>query len=101
MHDFMMWRGTLEDLPFGEIEAVNLSDPSLLTEMYGWTVLQMVDRYVRLGTVCLLALLALYIWGWSPRISNCDGAQLRRSASRSENVRVVAIALSSQVRLGC
>ena len=63
MHVFLMWRGPLEDLPFGEIEGVNLSDPSLLTEMYGWTVLQLVDRYVRLGTFCLLALLALYIWG--------------------------------------
>ncbi len=63
MHVFLMWRGPIEDLPFGEIEGVNLSDPSLLTEMYGWTALQMVDRYVRLGTLCLLALLALYIWG--------------------------------------
>ncbi len=63
MHVFLMWRGPIEDLPFGEIEGVNLSDPSLLTEMYGWTVLQMVDRYVRLGTACLAALLALYIWG--------------------------------------
>jgi hypothetical protein len=63
MHVFLMWRGPLEDLPFGEIEGVNLSDPSLLTEMYDWTVLQMVDRYLRLGTVCLAALLALYIWG--------------------------------------
>jgi hypothetical protein len=63
MHVFLLWRGPLEDLPFGEIEGVNLSDPSLLTEMYGWTVLQMVDRYARLGTFCLVALLALYIWG--------------------------------------
>ena len=63
LHVFLMWRGPLEDLPFGEIEGVNLSDPSLLTEMYGWTVLQMVDRYVRLGTICLLALLVLYLWG--------------------------------------
>jgi hypothetical protein len=63
MHVFLMWTGPLEDLPFGEIEGVNLSDPSLLTEMYGWTVLQMVDRYVRLGTVCLATLLALYVWG--------------------------------------
>jgi hypothetical protein len=63
MHVFLMWRGPLEDLPFGEIEGVNLSDPSLLTEMYGWSVLQMVDRYIRLGMFCLAALLALYIWG--------------------------------------
>jgi hypothetical protein len=63
MHVFLTWTGPLENLPFGEIEGVNLSDPSLLTEMYGWTVLQLVDRYVRLGTVCLAALLALYVWG--------------------------------------
>jgi hypothetical protein len=63
MHVFLLWKGPLENLPFGEIEGVNLSDPSLLTEMYGWTVLQMVDRYVRLATVCLAALLALYAWG--------------------------------------
>lgn len=63
MHVFLMWTGPIEELPFGEIEGVNLSDPSLLTVMYGWTPLQMVDRYVRLGTLCLLALLALYIWG--------------------------------------
>lgn len=63
MHVFLMWTGPIENLPFGEIEGVNLSDPSLLTEMYGWTALQMVDRYVRLGRICLLALLALYAWG--------------------------------------
>ena len=63
MHVFLMWTGPIENLPFGEIEGVNLSDPSLLTEMYGWTALQMVDRYVRLGKLCLLSLLVLYIWG--------------------------------------
>ena len=35
---------------------MNLSDPSLLTEMYGWFVTQLVDRYVHLGTVCLCRL---------------------------------------------
>src|SRR5271169_3554379 len=63
LHVFLLWRGPMEDLPFGEIEGVNLSDPSLLTEMYGWSVLQMVDRYTRLGTGCLVALLVLYVWG--------------------------------------
>ncbi len=60
---FLLWSGPYEDLPFGEIEGVNLSDPSLLTEMYGWSVIQMVDRYVRLGEVCLVALAGLYLWG--------------------------------------
>ncbi len=63
LHVFRTWSGPMEDLPFGEIEGVNLSDPSLLTDMYGWSVLQLVDRYVRLGTVCLVVLLALYVWG--------------------------------------
>ena len=63
LHVFLMWTGPYEDLPFGEIEGVNLSDPSLLTEMYGWSVPQLVDRYVRLGRICLVALLALYLLG--------------------------------------
>lgn len=63
LHVFLMWTGPYENLPFGEIEGVNLSDPSLLTEMYGWSVIQLVDRYVRLGTICLMVLAALYLWG--------------------------------------
>jgi hypothetical protein len=63
MHVFLSWTGRFEDIPFGEIEGVNLSDPSLLTEMYGWSVTQLVDRYVHLGTVCLVVLLGLYVWG--------------------------------------
>jgi hypothetical protein len=63
MHVFCTWSGPLEDLPFGEIEGVNLSDPSLLTDKYGWSVTQLVDRYLRLATVCLVALLAVYLWG--------------------------------------
>jgi hypothetical protein len=63
MHVFMVWSGPLEDIPFGEIEGVNLSDPSLLTEMYGWSLTQLVDRYLRLATLCLVFLLALYVWG--------------------------------------
>jgi len=63
MHVFLLWTGPLEDIPFGEIEGVNLSDPSLLTEMYGWSVTQMVERYVHLGTICLIALFLLYFWG--------------------------------------
>jgi len=35
----------------------------LLTEMYGWSVAQLMERYLRLATVCLVALLGLYVWG--------------------------------------
>jgi hypothetical protein len=63
MHVFVLWTGPIEDLPFGEIEGVGPSDPTLLTEMYGWSVTQLIDRYVHLGEVCLAALAALYAWG--------------------------------------
>jgi hypothetical protein len=63
MDVYRTWSGPLEDLPFGEIEGVNLSDPTLLTETYGWPVLLMVDRYLRLARFCLMALAVLYIWG--------------------------------------
>lgn len=63
MHVFRLWSGPYENIPFGEIEGVNLSDPSLLTTMYGWSIIQLVDRYLRLATVCFVALAVLYIWG--------------------------------------
>jgi hypothetical protein len=63
MDVFRVWTGPYEDIPFGELEGVNLSDPSLLTDMYGWSVPQLVDRYVHLAEFCLLALAALYAWG--------------------------------------
>jgi hypothetical protein len=85
MHVFLTWTGPLEDLPFGEIEGVNLSDPSLLTEMYGWSVLQMVDRYVRLGQICLVVLSALYVWGLFSAY-----LQIRRSTSPEEKERLLA-----------
>jgi hypothetical protein len=63
MDVYRSWSGPYEDIPFGEIEGVNLSDPSLLTEMYGWSVTQLVDRYLRLATFCFAVLVALYVWG--------------------------------------
>lgn len=63
MQVFLTWSGPIDDLPFGEIEGVNLSDPSLLTTVYGWSVLQMVDRYMRLATICFVVLAGLYVWG--------------------------------------
>ena len=63
MHVFRLWSGPYENIPFGEIEGVNLSDPSLLTTLYGWSVLQLVDRYIRLAKFCFAALAAAYVWG--------------------------------------
>jgi hypothetical protein len=63
MYVFHSWSGPYENIPFGEIEGVGLSDPSMLTEMYGWSVIQLVDRYIFLATACLVALGAVYLWG--------------------------------------
>src|SRR5262249_51119493 len=76
---FQLWSGPYENIPFGEVEGVNLSDPSLLTELYGWTVIQLVDRYVRLAEICLLFLAAVYVWGLAAAYT-----AVRRSAPAKE-----------------
>jgi hypothetical protein len=61
---FATWWAALTDLdavPFGEIEGVGLSDPSKLTQVYGWAMHAMVHRYVALGIACLLTLAVT--WG--------------------------------------
>jgi hypothetical protein len=63
MHVYCLWSGPFEGIAFGEIEGVNLSDPSLLTQMYGWNVAQMIDRYLLLAKVCFVVLFGLYVWG--------------------------------------
>lgn len=49
-------------IPFGEIEGVGLSDPSKLDEVYGWTVPQLVHRYVGVGVACFVALAAAWLY---------------------------------------
>ncbi len=63
MNVYRLWSGPFEDIPFGEIEGVGSSDPTVLTEQYRWSVLQLVDRYNRLAMFCFAALIAVYIWG--------------------------------------
>ncbi len=63
MHVYRLWSGPWENLPFGQIEGGNMSDPTLLTGMYGWSVVQLVDRYLLLAKVCFTAMGAMYVWG--------------------------------------
>lgn len=63
MSVYSVWSGPMENIPFGEIEGVGFSDPTLLTEKYGWSVLQLVDRYNRLALVCFGVLIGVYFWG--------------------------------------
>ena len=62
MHARATWFGGTDGLPFGEDDR-GLSDPSVLTEGYGWSVTLLVGRYVQLANGCLLALAAGYVIG--------------------------------------
>jgi hypothetical protein len=68
---FATWwiaRGDTDVIPYGEIEGVGLSDPSKLTEQFGWSEHQLVHRYVVLGVACGSALAAAWAYAvWSAR----------------------------------
>jgi hypothetical protein len=55
-----VWSGSIDRLPFGENEN-GLSDPSVLTEIYGWNALTLVTRYRQLEHACLAVLAAVYL----------------------------------------
>jgi hypothetical protein len=60
------WWGARSDagrIPFGENEGVGLSDPSRLADEFGWTMQNMIDRYVLIGVICLGVLVVLYVAG--------------------------------------
>jgi hypothetical protein len=52
-----------DTIPYGEMEGVGTSDPTRLIDDFGWTEKQLVGRYVTLGIVCLIVILAAYAVG--------------------------------------
>ena len=63
---FEQWWSARTDpdrIPFGMNEGVGPSDPSVLSDQYGWSASLLVHRYVALGCVCLLALACIYTLG--------------------------------------
>ena len=62
---FATWwaaRSDTDAIPFGEIEGVGLSDPSKLQEQFGWSEATLVERYVLVGTICMIVLIAVWAW---------------------------------------
>ena len=60
---FAQWwasRTDFDRIPFGMNEGVGLSDPSVLSESFGWSTDQIVHRYVALGCICLAVLVVAY-----------------------------------------
>lgn len=57
------WRARRDrdEIPFGEIEGVGHSDPTVLVDQHGWGMGAMVTRFVSVGVVCLLALGAAHV----------------------------------------
>ena len=63
---FEQWWSARTDpdrIPFGINEGVGLSDPSVLSDTFGWSAATLVHRYVLLGCACLLALACIYAVG--------------------------------------
>jgi len=63
---FEQWWSARHDpdrIPFGMNEGAGLSDPSRLSESFGWSADQLVSRYVLLGCLCLVALACAYGFG--------------------------------------
>jgi hypothetical protein len=63
---FSLWWSARHDdsvIPFGRNEGAGLSDPSVLSEQFGWSADAIVHRYVVLGCVCLVGLALVYVLG--------------------------------------
>lgn len=63
---FSHWLKARDDfgvIAFGANHGTDASDPSVLADVYHWSVNQLVHRYVNLGWVCLVALAVLYAVG--------------------------------------
>src|SRR5215510_5044704 len=62
MDAYLVWSGSFDRLPFGQTEN-GLSDPSVLTEQFGWSVLLLVNRYLELARACFVSLAVAYVTG--------------------------------------
>jgi hypothetical protein len=63
---FEQWWSARTDsdrIPFGMNEGAGLSDPSVLSDRFGWSAGQLVHAYVALGVVCLLVMAGVYVYG--------------------------------------
>ena len=61
-----VWWGARSDvdlIPYGLIEGVGLSDPSVLSERFGWSASMLVARYCLLAGACFVVLAAAWLRG--------------------------------------
>jgi hypothetical protein len=81
MDVYTVWSGPITRLPFGENEH-GLSDPSVLTETYGWSLISLVNRYRQLAHACLTLLVVVYlaaIYSQTPTFNTSTSAHSARA----------------------
>lgn len=85
-------RSDSDAIPFGEIEGVGLSDPSKLTETYGWTIRQLIQRYLTVAGVSFAALTVAYAVGLRgpPRTSEPQPAFHGSICGQPDRIRIPA-----------
>jgi hypothetical protein len=49
-------------IPFGANEGIGPSDPTVLSDSYGWSASMLVHRYVAVGCICLFALACVHLY---------------------------------------
>ena len=62
---FEQWwsaRSDSDRIPFGANEGVGPSDPSILSDSYGWSASMLVHRYLVLGCASLFALVLVHVF---------------------------------------
>jgi hypothetical protein len=75
------WFGGAGAIPFGEDER-GFSDPSVLTELYGWSLPALIGRYTQLATACFVVLAGAYAAGvWMALDEGRDAATVRPARS--------------------
>jgi hypothetical protein len=76
-------------VPFGEDDR-GLSDPSVLTEEYAWSVTLLIDRYTQLATACFAVLAVVYAAGVVSALNEVRTAATARNPSSFPRTRRTA-----------
>jgi hypothetical protein len=83
------WFGTAGSLPLGEDDR-GLSDASVLTESYGWTLSLLAGRYTRLATGCAVVLGGAWVVGLLQSLGDRQAAATSSSPSSFPRTRRTA-----------
>lgn len=81
MDVLLVWTGPIDGLPFGATDH-GLSDPSVLSEMFGWSVITLTRRYQTLAGACFAGIAAVYalgLFGGSADTTRPSHARISRS----------------------